>query len=145
MGHNSGITTTFFPRGLRSTMASYFVIYGEDALKPEIALTVEEVLRTALENLNNSMEHITQALQNLMLAKRERENRSSEEYNWIRPRNQKSKARHYNHEESPFVGNHNRRRDNQGNRENQENQGNRVNQGGDHINHRLMENVQLLS
>ena len=60
-----------FPRGLRSTMASYFVIYGEDALKPKIALTVEEVLITSLENLNNSMEHITQALQTLMLAKME--------------------------------------------------------------------------
>ena len=52
-------------------MASYFVIYGEDALKPEIALTVEEVLITSLENLKNSMEHITQALQTLVLAKME--------------------------------------------------------------------------
>eukprot|EP01018_Ginkgo_biloba_P003122 Gb_13354 [translate_table: standard] len=94
-----------WPRGWALTMASFSNTNMDDNLRFEIALLVEEAIRSPLEEIREAMGEMVQAIRSLHVAneRRERGDESSdEEEGHRRPRDRRREANRHNHERNPF-------------------------------------------
>eukprot|EP01018_Ginkgo_biloba_P034068 Gb_28452 [translate_table: standard] len=117
-------------------MASFSNARMDDNLRIEISLSIEEAIRSPLEEIRIAMGKMVQAIRSLHVANERRgqgDESNDEEEGRTRPQDRRREANQHDHERNPFARNFDGRRVNHRNQGNQEN----------HINQRLLERTPI--